>query len=159
MLRRIFLLSAFMAWPVLAEDAPQLAEFHTNSGSLPPEYAWEVNVSILADGKLTLRRCTGYETEGPARKTENAKVAEDALQTIRSAVMDSGLFRFPAREAGGEDIPVGGGVMDGAVYLDGQKVTLPAFPAKADAPRVRVVLAAIHAAIPVSLSERFAEGN
>lgn len=159
MLHRLSLLIAFMACPVLAEDAPLLAEYNANSGSLPPEYAWNVAVSILADGTLALKRCPGYETDGPACKTRTAKLATEALEAIRTTVADSDLVRIPASEAAAEDIPVGGGTTGGAVYLDGQKIALPAFPIEADAPRVSTVLAALHAAIPARLGKRFIEGN
>lgn len=129
-----------------AEDASLLAEYRTSSGSLPPQYAWSTNVTILDDGALTLRHCKGYETEGPACKTRRAKVPEDALSAIRAAAAESGLATTPARET---DRPmVGGGSTSGAVYLDKAKIVLPSQPAKTDVERVGKVLAAIAAAIP-----------
>lgn len=128
-----------------ADDAV-LAEYWTNSGSLPPEYAWETSITILADGQLTLRHCKGYETEGPACKTRRARVKEEALATIRTAARDSRLAVKPARET---DTPmVGGGLTGGAVYLDGARIVLVPQPAEPDVPRVRKVLSAIAAAIP-----------
>ncbi|PTE15398.1 hypothetical protein [Pseudogemmobacter blasticus] len=155
MLRRLALTLTLLSVPLAgqAEDAPVLATYWANSGSLPPEYAWDVSVTILADGHLTLKHCKGYETEGPACKTRKATVGADALAGIRAAVTEQGLDRKPARKE--EDIPVGGGASGGAVYLDGQKINLPAFPAKADIPRVNAVLTAITAAIPQRLRNRF----
>lgn len=133
-----------LSLPVHAQDV--LAEYQTDSGSLPPEYAWDTTVSILTDGHLTLKHCTGYETEGPYCKTRRATVAEDALAAIRKAATESGLAEKPAREA--EEIVVGGGLTGGAVYLDGKKIDLLPQPAAADVERVGKVLDAIAAAIP-----------
>ncbi len=130
--------------PAQAQDAAVLAEYWTNNGSLPPEYAWETSVTILDNGQLTLKHCKGYETEGC--KIRRAKVGPDALEAILAAAADSGLAAKPARDT---DQPiVGGGLSGGVVYLDGAKLTLLAQPDEADAPRVRKVLSAIEAAIP-----------
>lgn len=145
MLKAIALL-LLTATAAIAQDAPVLAEYWTDSGSLPPEYAWETTVTILEDGALTLKHCKGYETEGPACKTRRAQVAEEALAAIRTAAVESGLADKPARET--EFPMVGGGLTGGVVYIDGQKVKLLSQPADADADRVRKVLAAIAAAIP-----------
>ena len=129
-----------------AQDAAVLAEYWTNNGSLPPEYAWETEVTIRSDGELTLKHCKGYETEGPACKTRRAKVAPEALARITAAAEASGLAEKPARET---DTPmVGGGLSSGRVLLDGREVALISQPAEADAGRVAPVLAAIRAAIP-----------
>ena len=145
MLKAIALL-LLTATAAIAQDAPVLAEYWTDSGSLPPEYAWETTVTILEDGALTLKHCKGYETEGPACKTRRAQVAEEALAAIRTAAVESGLADKPARET--EFPMVGGGLTGGLVYVDGQKVKLLSQPAEADADRVGKVLAAIAAAIP-----------
>ena len=76
---------------------------------------------------------------------------------ILAAARDSGLDHKPAAKM--TDIPVGGGSEGGAVWLDGRKVVLPAFPAEADAGRVRAVLSAITAAIPQRLKTSFLDGN
>lgn len=47
----------------------------------------------------------------------------------------------------------------GAVWLDGQKLTLHAFPVPEDGERTRLVLNAITAAIPQRLRNRFLTGN
>lgn len=156
MLKPLALLLALSAAPALAEDAPILAKYWTNNGSLPPEYAWETDVTILEDGALTLKHCTGYETEGPACKTRRTKVAEDALDAIRTAARDSGLADNPARET---DTPmVGGGLTGGLVYLDGKEVKLLSQPTEADAKRVGMVLTAIASAIPARF-DRFLDAD
>lgn len=146
MLKPLALLVA-LALPAQADElAPVLADYWTNSGSLPPEYAWETSILIREDGQLELKHCKGYETEGPACKLRKAKVSEDALEAIRTAANDSGLTENPARET---DTPmVGGGLTWGRVNLVGGTVDLPSQPADADVERVGKVLAAIAAAIP-----------
>ncbi|MFN4203245.1 MAG: hypothetical protein ACK4GM_09335 [Tabrizicola sp.] len=146
MLKPLVLLLA-LALPALADEpAPVLANYWTNSGSLPPEYAWETSVLIGTDGQLELKHCRGYETEGPACKLRKAKVPETALEAIRIAAADSGLLEKPARKT---DTPVvGGGLTWGRVYLPGGTVELPSQPAEADIQRVGKVLAAVAAAIP-----------
>jgi hypothetical protein len=147
-IRKISLALCLTAVPfcALAEDAPVLAEYWTNSGSLAPEYAWDTDVIIHQDGKLTLKHCTGYETEGPACKTRRATVPEAALAAIRQAAIDSGLADAPARER--EDLMVGGGATGGVVMLEGKQIKLLSQPTDADAERVGKVLQAIAAAIP-----------
>jgi hypothetical protein len=146
MLRALALVLCLVPLPALAQEAPVLATYSANSGSLPPEYAWETNVTIYTDGRLTLRRCTGYETEGPACKDRKAKVAPEALEAIRAAAQASGLADAPAKPS---DYPmVGGSVIFATVMLDGVTVTLPSDVAESDATRVAAVLRAVEAAIP-----------
>ena len=146
MLKHCVLLLALLTVPARAEDALILAEYWTDSGSLPPEYAWKTTVTILEDGMLSLKHCKGYETEGPACKHRRAQVPDDALEAIRAAATESGLFETPARET--ETPMVGGGLTGGAVYVGGQKVKLLSQPAATDVERVGKVLAAIADAIP-----------
>jgi hypothetical protein len=136
-----------------------LATYWANSGSLPPEYAWEVTVTISEAGKVTLKRCKGYETEGPACTLRTGKAKEAQLAAIRQAATESGLLETPAQEAPPEEIPLGGGSTGGSVTLEGQTVTLLAYPRAEDAARVARVLSAIYAAIPARLAKRFIEGN
>lgn len=141
----------------VAQDAAVFATYWANSGSLPPEYAWDTTVTILENGQLTLKHCTGYETEGPACKTRKAKVTTDRMDAIRVAVTEADLVANPARQT--EDVPVGGGSSGGSVIIDGEKLALPAWPVAEDAERVGKVLDAIYAAIPTRLSTRFIEAN
>ena len=106
MLKPLALLLA-LTLPAQADElAPVLADYWTNSGSLPPEYAWETSVLIREDGQLELKHCTGYEVEGPACKLRKAKVSEATLEAIRAAATESGLVEKPARET---DTPMVGG--------------------------------------------------
>jgi hypothetical protein len=159
-LLRPFVLAALcLAAPLgaVAGEAAPFAEYWARSGSVAPQYAWSVDVSVTADGRLTLKHCKGYETEGPACRTRSAKVDQAHLDAILAATREAGLDKTPAGTL--TDIPVGGGTDGGAVWLDGQKIELPPFPAEGDAARVRSVLAAITAAIPQRLKSRFLDGN
>jgi hypothetical protein len=150
MLPRLILALALIPVTAWAEDAPILAEYYTDAGSLPPEYAWQTEVTIHTDGRLVLQRCTGYETEGPACKSRKAKVDPAALDAIRAAATASGLADSPAKPS--EYPMVGGSVTGGVVYLDGAKIQLISDPEEADAPRVAGVLNAVRAAIPARLN-------
>ncbi|MDP3197574.1 hypothetical protein [Tabrizicola sp.] len=138
------LLSIVPAQAQEAQEAQALAEYWTNNGSLPPEYAWETTITIGDDGRLILKHCKGYQTDGC--KTRRAKVTPEALVAIRSAAIASGLADKPARDT---EMPiVGSGLTGGVVYLDGVKIILLEQPADPDVPRVGKVLDAIAAAIP-----------
>ena len=140
-------LCLLLAAPAHAEGAPVFAEYWTNNGSLPPEYAWETTVTILSDGTLTLIRCPGYDRDGDACKTRRAVVPEAALADIRRAAEASGLSETPAREA---EMPlVGGSASGGRVWLDGAELKLLSQPELADAGRVGMVLESLRAAIPI----------
>lgn len=140
-----------------AQDPAPFVEFWDDSGSLPPEYAWSTEVSITTDGKLTLRYCINYESDGPGCKTRKAKVEKARMDAILAAVAAGDLRTKPARAT--EDIPVGGGATGGKVFVDGQAVPLPSFPIDADAARVGAVLDAIRAAIPERFRNRFFDRN
>ena len=156
MLKSLALLLA-LTLPAQADElAPVLADYFTNSGSLPPEYAWETSILIREDGQLELKHCKGYETEGPACKLRRANVSEAALDAIRAAATESKLLEKPARET---DTPmVGGGLTWGRVNLARGTVELPSQPAEADVDRVGKVLQAIAAAIPTRFN-RFLDAD
>jgi hypothetical protein len=154
---RALLLSLALTIPLPAAAQDMLAEYWANSGSLPPEYAWDVTVTIATDGQLVLKHCKGYATESPDCKTRKAKVGDAALQSIRDTTLASGLAETPARKA--QDVPVGGGSSGGKVWLDGVEIALPAYPAAEDADRVASVRGAVRAAIPDRLVKKFIEGN
>jgi len=153
-----FMILALLAVPgsALAKDSPVLATYHTDNCCLPPEFAHEINVTILQDGTLTLVRCEQYATEGPGCKTRRAMLTEDAMVAIRAAAEASGLAIDPASRAPGDEIPIGGGSTSGTVVLDGVEIVLLPFPVTEDAERVRSVLSAIRGAIPARLN-RFIE--
>lgn len=138
-------------------EAAVLAEYNARSGSLPPPYAWSVDVTLRTDGQVTLKRCKGYETEGPACRLLTGTAEPARLDAIAAAVAASGLDSRPAAEA--QDIPVGGGSVRGRVMLAGAVIELPAFPSEGDRPRVTAVLDAIAAAVPEGLRDQLQGGD
>lgn len=137
--------------PARAEDI--LASYHARSGSLPPDHARSIEAAISPAGQVSVTRCTGYETSGPACTSRTGTADAARIEALGQAVRDSGLLEKPAKKAPADAIPIGGGSTDGSITLDGQTVLLPAFPQAGDADRVARVLAAITAAIPAQLIE------
>jgi hypothetical protein len=140
-----------------ARAAEVLAEYWANSGSLPPEYAWDVTVTIHTDGQVILTHCKGYATEPPGCKTRKGKADAAKLDAIRAAVVEADLIANPARTS--DEVIVGGGASAGRVTLDGQKISLPSQPVVEDANRVGMVLRTVYDAIPTRLAKKFIEGN
>ncbi|MFM7335761.1 MAG: hypothetical protein ACKO1H_15375 [Tabrizicola sp.] len=132
-----------------AEEAPVLAKINATSGSLPPPYAWSVVISIGTDGLVSVTRCKGYETEGPACKTGTATTTPEALEAIRLGARASGLATRPARSL---DPPmVGGGSISGTVHVDGQTIDLVAQPVPEDVNRVTTLIELIGGVVPAEL--------
>lgn len=157
-MRRVWAAALALA-PFSVQAQALVAEYWANSGSLPPEYAWDVNVTFRDDGSVALRHCKGYATEGPGCTLRKGKVTREALDAIRQAAVDADLpSRWPQR-APDDEIPIGGGAAGGAVWWQNEKIVLPGFPARADAERVAAVLTVIRDAIPDRLEKRFIAGN
>lgn len=147
MLKPLVLLLA-LALPVQADDAV-LATLYADSGSLPPQHAWSVSITIAPDGLVTVKRCKGYETDGPACKTGSATTTPEALDAIHSAAKASGLATHPAKPL---DPPmVGGGSISGTVLLDGQTIEMIAQPVPEDAERVNTLIDIVGSAVPREL--------
>jgi hypothetical protein len=153
MLRCLTAFLALLPSAAVAEDAPVLATFHADNCCLPPEFAWEITLTILADGTLTLQRCEGYETEGPGCTTHRARASVAALEGVRTAAIASGLSKDPASERA--DPLIGRGGTSGSVMLDGVEIDLPRDPSARDFHRVGLVLHAIRAAVPAELEQTF----
>ena len=147
-MRKILLVASLACLPLMAmaEESSVFVTYGTNNGSLPPEYAWDNEVTIFESGKLEIRHCKGYATEGPDCRTRKGKVTAEAMQAIRDAAIVSDLAAKPAKPA--EYPMVGGGGAWGTVSFDDQKYELIWDPSEADANRVGEVLRAIQAAIP-----------
>jgi hypothetical protein len=148
---RPLLLAVLMAIPAAAQDAMPLATYWENSGTLPPEFAWDLSVTILADGSLSLTYCRGYQTEGPACAVGRAHLTNGDVEAILTAARASGLAGRPAESLSDSEVPVGGGSRGGSVTLDGTAIGLPAFPREPDATRVAALLDAIAATVPPGL--------
>jgi hypothetical protein len=149
-MRRQSLLTALLLLPTTAAAETEiLATLTANSGSLPPAYAWNVEVTVTETGWVTVTRCTGYETEGPACKTGEGTAVSGSVEAILQAAEASDLDTHPATAI---DPPmVGGSWMSGTVMLGDGPVDLIAQPIAADEDRVATVLEVIGAAIPEAL--------
>lgn len=132
-----------------AEGAEPFATYGVYSGTVAPEYAWSITLLIEADGSVTRSDCKGYETEGPACVVTSGQTTPEALEAIRAAVVQSGLIETPARPT--EMPSIGGGSIQGAVVIDGQRAALISQPDESDKHRVQTVLTAIRAAIPAEM--------
>lgn len=151
-----WVLAAVLAVAPLGAQAQGLvAEWWASSASVEPEYAWSLDVSFYEDGAVAVRRCTGYETEGPACKQGKGKVSVEVLNTIRDAADAAGVAKKAPKAAPDDEIPIGGGSAGGAVWWQGERIVLPDFPVRADVERVNMVLTAIRAAVPEKLDKRF----
>ena len=139
---------AVSAFAADAEVPAELAIYSSQSGSLPPQYAWSTSVTIYLDGQVAVQHCRGYETEGPACTTSNAQTTPEAIASILDAVKASNLTTKAAVE--NPSPPVGGGSSHAVIFVDGKSITLPPFVIAADADRVAAVLRAIEAAVPAS---------
>jgi hypothetical protein len=154
MLRKALLVLAPMfggaVAPAVAADP--VAIYAERSGSVAPPYAWNWVAQILADGGVSVTYCRGYATEPPGCATAEGAAVTGALDGIAAASASAGLPESPMREA--EEVPVGGGSSSGAVWIQGQRFDIPAFPAEADAQRAASLLAAILSAVPPDLLEK-----
>ncbi len=147
MVKPLAILLAF-ALPAHAEDI-LLATLDARSGTVAPPYAWSVSIRIAADGLVTVKRCKGYETEGPACTTGTATTKPEMLEAIRSAARASGLASRPAKPL---DPPmVGGGTISGTVILYGNAIEMIAQPVPEDAERVNTLIDIVGAAVPREL--------
>lgn len=129
-----------------AQESPVFVTYGYSTGSLPPEYTYSNDVTILEDGKITVTHCKGYDTEGPGCRTRKGKVTEEAMQAIRDAAIASDLAAKPAKEP--EYPTVGSDGSWGSVFVDGQEYVLLWETHADDANRTGEVKRAIDAAIP-----------
>lgn len=136
--------------PLAAQaETEVLATLSATSGSLPPTFAWTIEVTVSTTGWVTVTRCAGDETEGPACKTGAGAAGPDGVPGILRAAKASLLVDRPATAI---DPPmVGGGLTTGSVILGDHTITLIAQPVEEDEPRVTAVLGAIFNAIPEDL--------
>ena len=113
-----------------SEQAPvtPLAQWGEDSGSLPPEFAWDYLVSFSSNGQVSARYCKGDATEAPgcATVTQNLPQAELDALTAALAPVTQALNAQPPQQS--DDIPIGGGSIYGSVFGRGQAIHLPNYP-------------------------------
>lgn len=133
----------------LPAGAEPLATLFTHNGTLPPPHHRNMLVTIAPDGAVTLRACRGYATDDASCTTLTGRALAGGVEGIAAAVSAAGLAERPAPED--PMPPVGGGATGASLVLDGQAISLPAFPLAADRARVGAVIAAIFSAVPPDL--------
>lgn len=147
-MKKLLLAAGLAVLPLvaLAEDGPIFVTYGYSTGSLPPEFTYDNDVTIFEDGKIVITHCKGYATEGPGCKTRKGKVTAEAMNAIREAAIASDLAANPAKKA--EYPMVGSDGTWGSVFVDGQEYVLLWEPRAEDANRTGDVKRAIDAAIP-----------
>lgn len=139
-LRTLLPVLCLASLPALAEDAAPIARWGEDSGSLPPEYAWDYMATFTDDRRVSVTYCKGYEETPPGcatvtRRLSKAKYASlvEALAPLLPAIAAN-----PPQDSA--DPMVGGGSFHGAVFFDGAAIRLPGDPREEDAARVAEVL-------------------
>lgn len=142
------LVCALIAGPAMAQDTDAFAVWGENSGSLPPEYAWDYTVSFYADRRGEVEYCKGYADEPPGCATARFRLSKSALAAMQAELepLEAALAASAVDEA--VDIPIGGGSSSGRIRMNGRDLRLPAFPSEADAERVDAVMRVLRANTP-----------
>jgi hypothetical protein len=157
-MKTLFLAAALTAFalPVLAQDDPVLAIYREDSGTLPPKYAWSYEVKFHESGLVAVEYCKGYADQAPGCATGQQRLDQSDQDAMRAelAVFSAKLIEIPPQNAADDEIPIGGGSIDGWVLVNQTKVILPAFTAEKDAERVIAVLGILQKFTPQKLVEQ-----
>jgi hypothetical protein len=152
----IILALGLAATPLMAQTPTVVAAWGENSGSLPPEYAWDYQVEFLSDGTVQATYCKGYADEAPGCATVTRKLPVAAQKTMGDAIEPYAeeLLDNPPKSVGDDEIPIGGGSIAGRILLDDTYVVLERFPIAADAERVQAVLQILQDNTPSNLVKK-----
>lgn len=155
-MKRIILALGLAASPAMGQTSLVVASWGEDSGSLPPEYAWDYRVEFLSNGTVQATYCKGYATEAPGCATVTKKFPEAAQKTMGDAIEPYAeeLLDNPPKSVGGDEIPIGGGSIAGRVLLDGTYVVLEPFAIAADVPRVQAMLKILQDSTPAGLVKK-----
>ena len=155
-MKRIALALTLAATPLTAQTPPVIASWSENSGSLPPEYAWDYRVEFLAGGVVQATYCKGYADEAPGCATVTRKFPLAAQQAMGDAIEPyaEDLLDNPPQSAADDEIPIGGESVSGRILLDGTYVSLFSFPRAEDAERVQAVLKILQDSPPANLVKK-----
>jgi hypothetical protein len=129
-----------------AAEEPPFATYGANNGTVPPQYRWDIEMTIGQDGGAQIRYCRGYKVTSGSCAEDEFRLSEAELEDIRQALETSGLATTPAKELA--EPPVGGSMSYGSVSFEGKVVRLPPHPEAADEARVESVISRIATAIP-----------
>lgn len=156
---KILLLSALLAttgFAAMAEEPVSIASWSENSGSLPPEYAWDYRVKFLPGGMVEATYCKGYAEEAPGCATVTKQLSAAAQMAMEAAIAPyaAELLANPPQMVSDDQIPIGGGSISGRVQLGETSVALYAFPRPEDAERVQAVLQILQDSTPRNLVKK-----
>lgn len=137
----------------LAEEDPVIALWGSDSGSLPPEYAWDYTVRFHASGLVEVEYCKGYSEAPPGCATVKKDLSEEDRSALLAELdpLAQDLAAKPPKRAADDEIPIGGGSDWGSITVDGTEITLYSYPAAADVERVQNVLAILKKYTPTKL--------
>ena len=129
-----------LAVPAAAQDASPIASWGEDSGSLPPEYAWDYTVTFTGDRQVTVIYCKGYANAAPGCATIRKRLTKTSFAAMQAelAPLAVGLLEDPPQND--PNPPIGGGSSYGRLNVGGEDVTLPGFPLPADKPQVDAIL-------------------
>lgn len=146
-------LLAMPGWAVAADTPKIIAVWSEDSGSLPPEYAWDYPVEYLAGGAVQATYCKGYAEEAPGCATVTSHLSTATQTAMQTAIAPfaANLLAQPPQPAGDDAIPIGGGSVSGRVLVGETDVVLHAFPRADDAERVQAVLKILQDTTPRNL--------
>ena len=144
----VFLFMALTPLPALASDDAVFAVLGEDSGSLPPDYAWDYTVSFTADRRGVVRYCKGYADAAPGCATATFRLSQRRFADRQDALapLAADLAARPAVQD--PDPPVGGGSVSGRVTLNGAELALWSHPLPDDAARVGAVIALVQENTP-----------
>lgn len=152
-MKRFILALGLAATPLMAQTPAVIAVWGENSGSLPPEYAWHYRVEFVAGGTVQATYCKGYATKAPGCATVTRTLSLAAQKALEAAIepYTKDLLDHPPQTMSGDEVPIGGGSVDGRLLLGQTYITLPAFARAKDAKRVQAVLQILQENTPANL--------
>ena len=139
-LKPLLVAMLLFAHPLYGQDSVEFAYWGENSGSLPPEYAWDYSVTFLENRQAEVRYCKGYSNEAPGCATAKFRLSKRKLAQLTAALtpLEAELIAHPATDD--PDPPIGGGAVYGKLTMNGNEVQLYAFSIGDSAARVAEVL-------------------
>jgi hypothetical protein len=139
-----------------AQEDPVVAIWSEDSGSLPPEYAWEYKVRFFGSGKIEVEYCKGYAEAAPGCATVQKQLDDVSLDAMEAEIEPyvAKMIEDPPQRAPDDMVPIGGGSIGGWILLGETNVVLPNFAAEKDAKRVTEVLAILQKYTPENLVKK-----
>ncbi len=149
-LKPLLIAMLLFAHPVYSQDSPWFAYWGENSGSLPPEYAWDYSVTFLENRQAEVRYCKGYSNDAPGCASAKFRLSKHKSAQLMAALtpLEAELSAHPATDD--PDPPIGGSAIYGKLTMNGNSVPLHAFSIGDSAARVAEVLELLRQYTPQS---------